>query len=49
MILGPAAVIGVTANTMADALAVSALDIDYYGLGLFPTQRQKEPCPCARP
>lgn len=33
MILGPAAVIGVTANTLADALAVSALDIDYYGLG----------------
>ena len=35
MILGPAAVIGVTANTFADILAVSALDIDYYGLGPF--------------
>ena len=33
MILGPAAVIGVTANTFADIIAVSALDIDYYGIG----------------
>lgn len=33
MILGPAAVIGVTANTMADIVAVSNLDIDYYGIG----------------
>lgn len=35
MILGPAAVIGVKANTMADILAVSALDIDYFGIGPF--------------
>jgi len=35
MILGPAAVIGVTANTIADIIAVSNLDIDYYGLGPF--------------
>ncbi len=33
MILGPAAVIGVTANTIADAIAVSSLDIDYFGIG----------------
>lgn len=31
--LGAAAVIGVTANTLADIRAVSALDIDYIGLG----------------
>lgn len=35
MILGPAAVIGVTANTYADVAAVSNLDIDYYGIGPF--------------
>lgn len=35
MILGPAAVIGVTANTFDDVLATQALDIDYYGLGPF--------------
>lgn len=35
MLLGAAAVIGVTANTLSDALAVSALDIDYYGIGPF--------------
>lgn len=35
MILGPAAVIGVTANTIADVLAVSQLDIDYFGFGPF--------------
>lgn len=33
MILGPAAVIGVTANTIDDVLAVQALDIDYIGIG----------------
>lgn len=33
MILGPAAVIGVTANTFADIDAVKALDIDYIGIG----------------
>ena len=42
MILGPAAVIGVTANTLADAMAVSALDIDYYGLGPFAQTDTKE-------
>lgn len=31
--LGPAAVIGVTANTFADIEAVKALDIDYIGIG----------------
>ena len=35
MILGPAAVIGVTANTIEDIMEVSALDIDYYGVGPF--------------
>lgn len=35
MILGPAAVIGVTANTYSDIISVSALDIDYYGIGPF--------------
>lgn len=33
MILGAAAVIGVTANTFAEVAAVSNLDIDYYGIG----------------
>lgn len=35
MILGPAAVIGVTANTIEDIEAVKALDIDYIGIGPF--------------
>lgn len=35
MILGPAAVIGVTANTFDDIKAVRSLDIDYIGLGPF--------------
>lgn len=35
MILGPAAVIGVTANTFDDILAVKSLDIDYIGMGPF--------------
>lgn len=35
MILGPAAVIGVTANTIEDIEAVRALDIDYIGIGPF--------------
>lgn len=42
MILGPAAVIGVTANTFADIIAVSQLDIDYYGLGPFKTTSTKK-------
>lgn len=33
MILGPAAVIGVTANTIDDVLSVRALDVDYIGIG----------------
>lgn len=35
MELGPAAVIGVSVNSMADVLAVSALDIDYFALTPF--------------
>lgn len=35
MILGPAAVIGVTANTIEDIEAVKTLDIDYIGIGPF--------------
>lgn len=35
MILGPAAVIGVTANTFDDIKAVRSLDIDYIGIGPF--------------
>lgn len=35
MILGPAAVIGVTANTIDDVIAVRSLDVDYIGLGPF--------------
>lgn len=35
MILGPAAVIGVTANTIDDIKAVRSLDIDYIGIGPF--------------
>lgn len=35
MKLGPAAVIGVTANTFDDIKAVSGLDIDYLGIGPF--------------
>lgn len=42
MILGPAAVIGVTANTFADILAVSALDIDYYGIGPYKNTTTKK-------
>lgn len=35
MILGPAAVIGVTANTIEDIERVKSLDIDYIGIGPF--------------
>lgn len=35
LLLGPAAVIGVTANTIEDVMAVKALDIDYIGIGPF--------------
>ena len=42
MILGAAAVIGVTANTFADVAAVSNLDIDYYGIGPYAYTETKE-------
>ena len=42
MILGAAAVIGVTANTITDILAVSNLDIDYYGIGPYAQTQTKE-------
>lgn len=42
MILGPAAVIGVTANTYADIAAVSNLDIDYFGIGPYAMTQTKE-------
>ena len=35
LVLGPAAVIGVTANTFDDIKAVRSLDIDYIGIGPF--------------
>ena len=35
MILGPSAVIGVTANTIDDIIAVRSLDVDYIGIGPF--------------
>ncbi len=35
MLLGPAAVIGVTANTIDDIKAVRSLDVDYVGMGPF--------------
>ena len=42
MLLGAAAVIGVTANTFADIAAVSNLDIDYYGIGPFAETNTKD-------
>lgn len=42
MILGPAAVIGVTANTYSEVAAVSQLDIDYYGIGPYAATKTKE-------
>ena len=42
MILGAAAVIGVTANTYADVAAVSQLDIDYYGIGPYSETNTKD-------
>ena len=42
MILGAAAVIGVTAHTFADVAAVSNLDIDYYGIGPYADTATKE-------
>ena len=42
MLLGAAAVIGVTANTFSDVLAVSKLDIDYFGIGPYAPTSTKE-------
>ena len=42
MILGAAAVIGVTANTYSDIAAVSNLDIDYFGIGPYAMTSTKE-------
>lgn len=45
-ILGPAAIIGVTANTFSDIAAVSNLDIDYFGIGPYaPTQTKEKLSP----
>lgn len=44
--LGPAAVIGVTANTIDDVLAVRSLDVDYIGIGPYrDTSTKKELAP----
>jgi len=42
MLLGPAAVIGVTANTIEDIKAVRSLDIDYIGMGPYADTRTKK-------
>ncbi|MCH5229712.1 MAG: thiamine phosphate synthase [Muribaculaceae bacterium] len=42
MILGAAAIIGVTANSFADVASVSNLDIDYYGIGPYADTNTKE-------
>lgn len=42
MLLGPAAVIGVTANTIDDIKAVRSLDIDYIGMGPFADTKTKK-------
>lgn len=42
MLLGPAAVIGVTANTIDDIKAVRGLDIDYIGIGPYADTRTKK-------
>lgn len=42
MILGPAAVIGVQAHTLAEVIAVSQLDIDYYNLLPFRDNNKEE-------
>lgn len=41
LLLGPTAVIGVTANTMADIQAVRSLDVDYIGMGPYADTRTK--------
>lgn len=40
--LGPAAVIGVTANTIEDVKAVRSLDVDYIGIGPYSNTATKE-------
>lgn len=42
MLLGPAAVIGVTANTIDDIKAVRSLDVDYIGMGPFANTSTKK-------
>lgn len=42
MILGPAAVIGVTVNTIDDIKAVRSLDVDYIGMGPFAETKTKK-------
>lgn len=42
MLLGPAAVIGVTANTLDDIKAVRSLDIDYIGMGPYADTKTKK-------
>lgn len=42
MLLGPAAVIGVTANTIDDIKAVRSLDVDYIGMGPYKTTTTKK-------
>lgn len=42
MTLGPAAVIGVTANTIDDVKAVRSLDVDYVGIGPYADTRTKK-------
>lgn len=42
MELGPLAVIGVTANTFEDIVAVKSLDIDYIGIGPFADTKTKK-------
>lgn len=42
MILGPAAVIGVTANTVDDVKAVRSLDVDYVGIGPYADTNTKK-------
>ena len=42
MLLGPAAVIGVTVNTFDDILAVRSLDVDYLGMGPYAATTTKK-------
>ena len=42
MLLGPAAVIGVTANTIDDIKAVRSIDVDYIGMGPYADTKTKK-------